>query len=196
MFVDARRQPFVSEIAQDHPQFERAETAAQGDAIIHQIRHIFPGALTVAQVFRHQAESGFDYVRLARIEDAAIYRRKEPLVRVDDEAIGSLAACQHPLHGRVYGSRAAIRAIDMQPQAVAFAQLRDVWHRVDAGRRSRADGGDDRERLPALLDVLLDGLFQLRGIHAELVINSDLAQARLPNAQHHARLFDRGMRLL
>src|SRR5450759_4528643 len=56
VFVDARRQSILTEITQDHPQLERAEAAAQRGTVVHQVRYLVPGALGVAQVFRHQAE--------------------------------------------------------------------------------------------------------------------------------------------
>src|SRR5579884_482734 len=196
VFANAGGQALLAKVAHHHPELERAETAAQRGAIIHQVGNFIAHTLGVAQVFRYQTEGGFDHIGLACVEDATIDGGKEPFVRVDDQAIGTLAACQHRTHLWRNSGRTAIGPINVQPEAIAFADIGELRHRVYAGSGSGANGGHDGERAVALGDILLNGALKLSHIHAELAIDANLAQPRLPDAQHDARLFNRRVRLL
>src|SRR5215469_16761622 len=132
MLANTSGQSYLAEIAHDHPEFERAEAAAQRGAVIHEVGDFIARAFRVTQVLGDEAKSGFDNMGLAGIKDAAIDGGEEPFVRVDDEGIGTFTARQHPAHIRINGSGAAIGGIDVQPQAVAFAYISDLGHRVDA----------------------------------------------------------------
>src|SRR5438270_11169715 len=84
----------------------------------------------------------------------------------------------------------------MQPKTVVLTDSGDLGDGVDAGGRGGAYGSDDSERLPACRDIFLNGLLQLRSIHAKLAVYADFAQSLLANAQHDTRFINRGMRLL
>src|SRR5437763_2140153 len=196
VLVDTLGQSCMSEVAQDHPEFEGAETAAKRGAVVHQVRHFVVCAGSVAQVFGYQAEGSFHHVGFASVENAAIDGGEEPFMGVDDQRVGAFAACQCPAHLRVNGGGTTVGTIGMQPQAVALADSGNLGNRVDAGGRGGAYGSDDRERLPACRDIFLNGLLQLHSIHAKLAIYADFAQSLLANAQDDTRFVNRGMRLL
>src|SRR5579871_1345772 len=190
VLVNARRQSFLPEIAQDHPELERAETATERSAIVHQVHDLLVATLSVAQVFGDQTEGGLDDLRPASVEDAAIDRGEEPFMRVDDQRIGALAAVQCPAHGWIDGSRAAIRTIDMQPEAVSRADSGDLRHGVYAGGRGRADRSHDGERQPADRNVFLNGLLKPGRVHTKLVVYAYFAQPLLSDAEHDTSLLD------
>src|SRR5579862_1509542 len=64
MFLNTGRKTILTEVTQNHPQLESAETTAQCIAIIHKIRHLIAMAFSIAQEFRNKAEGRFDHLRL------------------------------------------------------------------------------------------------------------------------------------
>ena len=52
MLTNARSEPFMTEIANDHPKFERAETTAELHAVIRSAAHFL--LFRRAQVFRDE----------------------------------------------------------------------------------------------------------------------------------------------
>src|SRR5260370_25336110 len=130
MFAYAGSQPLLPKIAHNQPEFERTEAATERSAIIHQIGYRLTGTLRVAQVLRDEAERRFHYFRFACIKNATIDWSKEPLVGIDNQAVRPFAPRQRPAHYRVNSSRAAICSIDMQPQAIPFADISNLLYRV------------------------------------------------------------------
>ena len=114
---------------------------------------------------------------------------------VDHDRVHALGAVQHPaiLGGR--RCRTGVGGIDVQPQAAACADVGDRRDRIHAGRRGRAGGGDHRARSQPGRGVFGDGVLERRGIHAQLGVDRNGAQAVTSQAEDHGRLRDRRVRL-
>ena len=123
---------------QDHPELEGAEAAAELHPGVHQIPH---GRLLgrLQQVLRREREGLAQHVHPPAVERAEVDRREEPLVRVDHERVGAFCACQQVPMRRQQPGHATVRGVHVQPEAFALADVGDGRHRIDAGRRRRAD---------------------------------------------------------
>src|SRR5213593_1059087 len=71
MLADTGSETFLPEITDDHPKFERPETASEGVAVIHQVRYLIAQALRITEIFGDEAECSFEDVWFACVEDAA-----------------------------------------------------------------------------------------------------------------------------
>ena len=87
----------------------------------------------------HEAEGGSKVVGTARPESRAVHGRHEPLVRVDDDRVGSLPAGEVVAQLRTDRRRAGIGRVDVEPDALARGCVGDRGHRID-----RARGGGSR----------------------------------------------------
>ena len=79
--------------AQHRPELERPEAAAERGSVVHQRRR---SSASGAQVLGDQAEGSTEPPGRAREQRRAVDRREHPLVRVDDERVGALAARERP----------------------------------------------------------------------------------------------------
>ncbi len=84
MIADARSNSFATKRAPDDPGFERAETAAELDAIVHVI-NFRAHRIAEMQIFGGEGEEPPQPPNVAQVEGAEIERDKEHLVRVDDD---------------------------------------------------------------------------------------------------------------
>ena len=189
---DDRREAVGPVGAQHHPQLERPEPPPQRDAVVHQVDRIL---VVGAQVLRDDREGRPQVVGARRVEDAAVHRRQEPLVRVHEQRIGPLATVQHVAQRRGDGGRASVGGVDMQPHAVLGAHVGGGGHGVDARGRGGADGGDHGDRPPARAHVGGHRLAQRIGPHPVLGVGLDLHEPVTPEAEHDAGLLDRRVRL-
>ena len=84
----------------------------------------------------------------------------------------------------------------MQPQPLAFSDGGDRIDRIDGSRRGRPDRGDDGDRPTTGGTVRCDGGLERLRPHREVVIDLDPDETFSTDAERHARLFDRAVRLL
>ena len=82
-----------AERPQHEPQFERAETASELNAGVHQIPRGF--GLGRPEVLRRQRERGADDVHAPAVKGAQVERGEQPLVRVDDQRFCSSSALKN-----------------------------------------------------------------------------------------------------
>ena len=83
--------------------------------------------------------------RIAVQQRARIERREEPLVRVDDEAVGALDAVEPVADARRGERRAAVGAVDVEPRVEIGGNVGGAGEVVDHADVRRARGGDDGE---------------------------------------------------
>ena len=86
MLAQSVRHSGATERPPDDPCFERPETAAELDAVIHIILFGFNGV--AAQIFRDQGEDTAQTFEIAHEQNTEIERNKERLVRIDHDRVG------------------------------------------------------------------------------------------------------------
>ena len=101
MLADERLQALAAVAAQDRPELQRAEAAAERNGVLAQARDVVAGA----EVLRHQAERAPQVVGAATPKDRAVHRREEPLVRVDADRVRPLPAGEQVAQLRADGGR-------------------------------------------------------------------------------------------
>ena len=124
------------------PDLERAAHAAELKTAVREV-DLFVGG-DVAQVVGGDLEGEAQTVGVAHEQRATFERLEEPLVRIERHGVGAL----HPRERRAppvgQDGEAAVGGVDVQPQAVLGAQVRQVVERVDgAGVRGARVGADD-----------------------------------------------------
>ena len=102
-----------------------------------------PGAGDVGQVVGRHAEGPFEGAAPADEQAAEVVGLEEPLVGVEHQRVGQLDALQGAPAGLAERGRRAVRPVDVEPQALAAAQLRDLGKRIDRSRVRRAGVGHD-----------------------------------------------------
>ena len=80
--------------------------------------------------------------RIAVKKSGAVERREQPLVRVDHKRVGVLDAVVGRPDARREQARAAIGAVDVEPQAVLTSDCRRAGQVVNDARVGRAGRGD------------------------------------------------------
>ncbi len=93
---------------------------------------------------------GTGELRVAVDQRGAVERREQPLVRVDDEGVGVLDAVVALPDGGGEQARAAVGAVDVEPQAALAGDLGQALEVVDdalVGGAAGADDGDHRLRV-------------------------------------------------
>jgi hypothetical protein len=133
VFGDAIPDAAGAEGAEDHPEFQRPETAAQLDARVHEVFHR-PRLRRPQDVLGRQREGRTQNVHSAAVEHTDIDRREQPLVRVHDQRIRALGALQDVGVRRQDRRHACIGGVYVQPELLALADIGDVRHRIDARR--------------------------------------------------------------
>ena len=123
------------------------------------------------RVLRRQSEGRAHDIHPPAVERAQVERREQPLVRVDDQRVGAIDARQHVPVGRQHRRDAAVRGVHVQPQPLALADVRNRRHRIDAGRRRGAHGGDDGDRQHARRAVVGDRALESIGPQPEFGID-------------------------
>ena len=129
-------------------------------------------------------------------EQRRVEWREQPLVRVDDDRVGAFPAVERCSTLRDQRHGPGIGRIDVEPQPVPLRDVGDRRDGVDRGRRGRPDRGDDGDRQPAGLSIGLDRGVERFRTHGERVIDRDPDEALAADAERHARLLDRAVRLL
>src|ERR1700730_2447176 len=146
--VDMRSDPLASAVdperTQHEPQLQPPEPATERSSVDHEVAHRL--TLSRRQVSRSEAERPLEELLARAVEDAAVDWGEQPLMRIDEEGVRALAAGHDPPVAVQHSGRAPIRGVDVEPQVLPFADVRDVGDGVDGGYRCRADGGNDSQR--------------------------------------------------
>src|ERR671938_239534 len=99
MLAYARGQALVAEVADNHPEFERAEASPELDAVLRAVAHRLRfGSLQIRR--RHKREGAAQGLHVEAVEDRKVKGREEPLVRVGDEGVGALTTREDVAHLR------------------------------------------------------------------------------------------------
>src|ERR1700680_1749296 len=92
--LDVGRDPLAGTVdskrAKHEPQLETPEPAPERGSIVHKVPNRF--ALTCGQVSRREAERALEEIFAPAVENAAVDRREQPLMRIDDERVGAVTA--------------------------------------------------------------------------------------------------------
>src|SRR5205814_4846963 len=91
-----RSQALDAEIPDHEPELERAEAAAEGDAVVHEIGDA--GAFADDEILRDVLEGALQQVGTTCVECRAIDRREQPLVRIHNQRLGAVATSEHVSH--------------------------------------------------------------------------------------------------
>ena len=147
VLADPRRHPLGAEAADQDPELERAEAAAELDPVLVEVVDL--ALVAACEVLRHEAERVAERLGLPEQQQRGVERREHPLVRVDHDRVGALPAGEQAAVLGGERHRAAVGGVDVQPEPLALADLRDRVGGIDARRRRRAQRRDDAERPPA-----------------------------------------------
>ncbi len=198
MVADPASQPVEAEPAEDDPQLQCAEAAAElGRVLVEVPLRAVADPVDGAEVLGHQAERVADDVEPATQEQRRIDRRPEPLVRVDDDRVRPLPAAERGSQPGV--DRDGARRRRRRRGARALRGLR----RRRSPRRGRRTSTTSCRRVATMAigrrpaarsDAIASS--SAVGPHLEPVVRRDADEGRAAQAQGHARLVDRGMGLL
>lgn len=117
--------------AHDVPEFERAEAAAELDAIVHEVDGL--RVFGSGEVSGAERDAAAQDIGEARIEDAQIEADLQPLMRIQDDGMGALDAIEEMTEFRKDRGATTIGGVDMKPDAVTFSDIGDGGNRFDSG---------------------------------------------------------------
>ena len=123
---------------------ERQPASAPGE-VDGEIRWIAGLPVDLVQIARKLRVSGARGLGIAVEERAAVVGGEEPLVRVDDEAVGELDAVEEAADAGGGERRSAVGAVDVEPDPALGAHRGDARQVVHEARVRRPGGGHDRE---------------------------------------------------
>ena len=145
MLDEPRADALGAEVAQHHPQLQRAEPAAELDAGVHQVPH--RRRLGRRRYSGDEREGLAHDVHAAAEEHAEIERREQPLVRVDDERVGAARAVERCRATRAPSPSRPRRRRRRAARCLRVAQRSAIAATGSiAGGRRGADRGDDGDR--------------------------------------------------
>ena len=137
---------------------------------------------------------GEDLARHGRVavdQRAAVERREEPLVGVDDEAVGVANAAEEVAVGGREDRGAAVGAVDVEPEVVLAREAAEPLEVVDDARVGGAGRGDDADHV---LGVGVGARAPPRG-RARVKRWSSVATTSAVHAEHVQGLADAGVRV-
>ncbi len=161
MLADHPLEPLPSVAAEDGPELERPEAAAERRPVLAEA----VDRVRRPQILGHEAERVAQHVRPAAPDERAVDRHEHPLVCVDDERVGAVDALERPAQLGADHGRARVGGVDMEPDARLArrrrrSRARGRPRRSMSSRRSRRrrmrrrgrarPGGGGRRRRPAL----------------------------------------------
>ena len=141
--ADRRLQPVPAVAAEHRPELERAEPAPESGPVLAEADDL----VRCAEVLGDDAERVAQLVRPPCPEGGAALRREQPLVRVDDERVGTLDPLERPAVLGADHRGAGVGRVDVQPDAVLLARVSNRRDGVDRGGRRGADRRDHRARV-------------------------------------------------
>jgi hypothetical protein len=132
-------------------------------------RRIAAAAVILGSVRERALEDG----AVPHEQTADVERLEEPLVRIDRERVRALEGRHERGESRGQPRRAAVRRVDVEPDAFGLGEVGEVAERVDRSRVRRAGGADDGEGRPARRAVGRDGHRDGLGLEAEAFVGRD-----------------------
>jgi hypothetical protein len=145
------------------------------------------------QIFGRQRERPEERVHIPHEVGAAIEVHQQPLVRVEEEAVGVLDAVEDRAHFGEDRGGSGPRGVHVKPHLLAPAELADRAQRIQCRRRSRAHRRDDAGGPQPGGTIFCDRRREPLRLHRECGIRLDeperpLAIPRQPHALCHRRM--------
>ena len=157
-------QCFHPEAAQHKPQLERPETPAQRHAPVAII--VYLSLVGRAEVFRHDLQCPqkriFIFYKIGR----AVEVGEQPLVRIENKAVGLPDPFDHPAVFRQDQGGARKRGIDMQPDVVSGTECGDLFQRIDGRGPRGAQGSYHANRFVTHFQIRFNTLLQQSRVHS------------------------------
>ena len=130
--ADVGAQPLRAVPAQDEPQLEGAEPAAERDLPVAEVDDGAGVGGRVAQVLREDRQRAGERGAVGDPEEGRVEAGEQPLVRVGGVAVGPLDAGLQRAQLRDDGADPGVGGVDVQPDAVLLADRAELGERVDA----------------------------------------------------------------
>ena len=149
--VDRRPERGQAEVAERHPELQRAAAAGELQAEVGEVHLAVPASMSL----RKSGEISKPRRSARRRGRAApqLDRLVEPFVRVERDRVGELHAGERLAAALAEAGEGAVGAVDVEPDAMLAADLRELAERVDRARGRGAGVRDHHERLPAAGEV-------------------------------------------
>ena len=177
------------------PDLERAPAARELEPEVGEV-DLAVLDLGVLEVVGHDLERAAQQPSVAHEEAAALHRLVEPLVRVERDRVRRLDAGQRRAAALGEHREPAVRGVDVQPHAVAAADVGQRAERIDGTGVGRT-GGDRREqRRAALGDVDLDRPLEPPRVEPPVRACGEHTQLLGPEAEQARRARQRRVRLV
>src|SRR5437868_13813489 len=96
MFANPRRQSFMTEVSNDHPQLQSTKTATQLNSIIRSAANLC--LLGGAQIFRHQRKGAAQKIHVTAVEHRKIKGSEQPFRRIEHERVRALTTFEYVTH--------------------------------------------------------------------------------------------------
>ncbi len=190
MAADVVLQSFPAVVAQDEPELEAAEAAAERNLPVAVIDHSARLGRPVAQIFRQNGQGADEGATVADEHAVAVKIGEHPLVRIGAVAVGELQSLLDIAEFGAEGGGAAHRPVDMKPEPVLGGDAADFGEGIEAVGGGGADSGAHKEGEAAGGDISADGGFEFPGAHGGALVDRNEAQVFAADAGDFDRLFD------
>ena len=127
---------------------------------------------------------------------ARLVRLEEPFVRIQPDGIGAFDPAQELLAALGHHREAAVRGVDVQPDALRLAVVRHGFERIDGPRAARSGVGTHRDGIESRGPVLCHGARERIHVQAEASVVHNQANALRPNADDPGRADESAMALV
>ena len=185
--IDAGREPAVAPGPPGQPQFERVDPPG---ALERAVAVVVLGVELVGleEVVGAAGEAGAQAGGVPHQQRRALLGDAHHLVEVPDERVRPIDS-GHPVP-LVLGEQggAAVAAIDVEPQVVFLADIRDGVEVVEGRRHGRPCRGDHRQGGGPVLVRLFDGRRQFVGDHGPVEVDVDFDHGVGTEAEQGGRL--------
>ena len=169
-----------------HPDLQGPKRAAQLQAAIRDVRMVRAPYRVLEDVVPH-GERALKRAYVLHQQAARLVRLEEPFVRVKPDGIGALDPAQEFLSLLGHHGEAAVRRVDVQPDAFRLAVVRHRFKRIDGPRAARSGVGAHRDGVEPRRAVLGHGACERLHVQAETPVACNPADALRPNANDLGR---------
>ena len=156
------------------PHAQGAEDAGKLQAAVAEI-DVLRSPLGVLQVLGEHPEGRLQPGHVAHHQTTGLVRLKEPLVRVQTDAVAQLQPRQQRLGIRVQYREAAVGRVDVIPESLVGRDAREFGQGVDGPGVGGARVGDQTERREPVLPVARHGVAESRRHDPEVVVHGQVA---------------------
>ena len=197
MFPEVAAEPLGAVVAEDQPEFQRPEPAAEGDVPVAVVEDLAGFRSPVLQVFGRHRERPGERAAVAHPEGVAVEVGEQPLVGVETVGVGELHAGLQVSELGTQERGAGHGGVHMEPQAVFLRQRPDLRQRIErAGPGGSERGGDEAGDLPGRSVGAQQLGERLRAGGAGLRVRRDRSQVLAAEAGDPDRLQQRRVRFL